>query len=73
MPIVCNVEQVRILRGRGAIQPGVNRCKLLSTKDFDILYKDCTTARYVVLSRLISVIRVVKYSLKLFLFSLSPF
>lgn len=47
VPIVCNVEQVRILRGRGAIQPGVNRCKLLSTKDFDILYKDCTTARYV--------------------------
>lgn len=73
MPIVCNVEQVRILRGRGAIQPGVNRCKLLSTKDFDILYKDCTTARYVAFSRLISVIRVVKYSLKLFLFSLSPF
>uniref|UniRef100_T1J4Q1 SKI/SNO/DAC domain-containing protein n=1 Tax=Strigamia maritima TaxID=126957 RepID=T1J4Q1_STRMM len=44
-PLVCNVEQVRILRGLGAIQPGVNRCKLLSCKDFDILYKDCTTAR----------------------------
>ncbi|XP_040063219.1 dachshund homolog 1 [Ixodes scapularis] len=44
-PIVCNVEQVRILRGLGAIQPGVNRCKLLSCKDFDALYKDCTTAR----------------------------
>nr|UPO70979.1 dachshund-1 [Phrynus marginemaculatus] len=44
-PIVCNVEQVRILRGLGAIQPGVNRCKLLSCKDFDVLYKDCTTAR----------------------------
>ncbi|XP_023236289.1 dachshund homolog 1-like isoform X2 [Centruroides sculpturatus] len=44
-PIVCNVEQVRILRGLGAIQPGVNRCKLLSCKDFDSLYKDCTTAR----------------------------
>ncbi|XP_042896446.1 dachshund homolog 1-like isoform X2 [Parasteatoda tepidariorum] len=44
-PIVCNVEQVRILRGLGAIQPGVNRCKLLSCKDFDTLYKDCTTAR----------------------------
>ncbi|XP_023215703.1 dachshund homolog 1-like [Centruroides sculpturatus] len=43
-PIVCNVEQVRILRGLGAIQPGVNRCKLLSCKDFDTLYKDCTTA-----------------------------
>lgn len=48
VPIVCNVEQVRILRGLGAIQPGVNRCKLLSCKDFDVLYRDCTTARYVV-------------------------
>lgn len=47
VPIVCNVEQVRILRGLGAIQPGVNRCKLLSCKDFDVLYRDCTTARYV--------------------------
>lgn len=47
VPLVCNVEQVRILRGLGAIQPGVNRCKLLSCKDFDTLYKDCTTARYV--------------------------
>lgn len=46
IPVVCNVEQVRILRGLGAIQPGVNRCKLLSCKDFDTLYKDCTTARY---------------------------
>lgn len=45
VPLVCNVEQVRILRGLGAIQPGVNRCKLLSCKDFDILYRDCTTAR----------------------------
>ncbi|XP_013791281.1 dachshund homolog 1-like [Limulus polyphemus] len=44
-PIVCNVEQVRILRGLGAIQPGVNRCKLLSCKNFDSLYKDCITAR----------------------------
>ncbi|XP_028967146.1 dachshund homolog 1-like [Galendromus occidentalis] len=44
-PIVCNVEQVRVLRGLGAIQPGVNRCKLLACKDFDVLYKDCTTAR----------------------------
>ena len=24
-PLVCNVEQVRVLRGLGAIQPGVNR------------------------------------------------
>lgn len=46
-PIVCNVDQVRILRGLGAIQPGVNRCKLLSMQHFDILYRDCTTARYV--------------------------
>lgn len=45
-PMVCNVEQVRVLRGLGAIQPGVNRCKLLCIKHFDILYKDCTTARY---------------------------
>ena len=44
-PIVCNVEQVRILRGLGAIQPGVNRCKLLADCDFDALYKDCTTTR----------------------------
>lgn len=46
-PLVCNVDQVRILRGLGAIQPGVNRCKLLSVKHFDVLFKDCTTARYV--------------------------
>ncbi|XP_062705087.1 dachshund homolog 2 isoform X3 [Aedes albopictus] len=45
VPLVCNVEQVRILRGLGAIQPGVNRCKLLACKDFDVLYRDCTTAR----------------------------
>ena len=45
VPIVCNVEQVRILRGLGAIQPGVNRCKLLADTDFDALYKDCTTSR----------------------------
>lgn len=43
-PVVCNVEQVRILRGLGAIQPGVNRCKLLTRKQFDVLYEDCTTA-----------------------------
>ena len=46
-PLVCNVEQVRILRGLGAIQPGVNRCKLLADTDFDELYKDCTTQRWV--------------------------
>ena len=45
VPIVCNVEQVRILRGLGAIQPGVNRCKLISPKEFDILYEDCTNSR----------------------------
>lgn len=42
--MVCNVEQVRILRGLGAIQPGVNRCKLISRKDFETLYNDCTNA-----------------------------
>lgn len=44
-PVVCNVEQVRILRGLGAIQPGVNRCKLLAPKEFDVLYEDCTNSR----------------------------
>ncbi|KAK9541401.1 hypothetical protein VZT92_001446 [Zoarces viviparus] len=43
-PVVCNVEQVRVLRGLGAIQPGVNRCKLISRQDFETLYNDCTTA-----------------------------
>uniref|UniRef100_A0A8C9TKZ3 Dachshund c n=1 Tax=Scleropages formosus TaxID=113540 RepID=A0A8C9TKZ3_SCLFO len=43
-PVVCNVEQVRVLRGLGAIQPGVNRCKLISRRDFDTLYSDCTNA-----------------------------
>lgn len=44
-PVVCNVEQVRILRGLGAIQPGVNRCKLIAPKEFDVLYDDCTNSR----------------------------
>ncbi len=44
-PVVCNVEQVRVLRGLGAIQPGVNRCKLISRKNFEVLYNDCTNAR----------------------------
>jgi hypothetical protein len=44
VPIVCNVEQVRVLRGLGAIQPGVNRCKLISPDEFDILYDDCTNS-----------------------------
>ncbi|KAL1245458.1 Dachshund [Trichinella spiralis] len=43
-PIVCNVEQVRALRSIGAIQPGVNRCKLISCHDFDTLLKDCATS-----------------------------
>ncbi|CAL8326218.1 unnamed protein product [Lota lota] len=43
-PVVCTVEQVRVLRGLGAIQPGVNRCKLISRRDFDTLYGDCTSA-----------------------------
>ena len=45
IPVVCNVEQVRILRGLGAIQPGVNRCKLIAPKEFDVLYDDCTNSR----------------------------
>ena len=44
-PVVCNVEQVRVLRGLGAIQPGVNRCKLISCDEFDILYDDCTNSK----------------------------
>uniref|UniRef100_A0A3Q2Q9Q0 Dachshund family transcription factor 2 n=1 Tax=Fundulus heteroclitus TaxID=8078 RepID=A0A3Q2Q9Q0_FUNHE len=44
-PVVCTVEQVRVLRGLGAIQPGVNRCKLISRADFETLYRDCTCAR----------------------------
>uniref|UniRef100_A0A3Q3GT50 SKI/SNO/DAC domain-containing protein n=1 Tax=Labrus bergylta TaxID=56723 RepID=A0A3Q3GT50_9LABR len=43
-PVVCTVEQVRVLRGLGAIQPGVNRCKLISRKDFEVLYQDCTSS-----------------------------
>lgn len=45
-PRVCNVEQVRALRSLGAIQPGVNRCKLIRCNDFDTLYDDCTTSKY---------------------------
>ena len=44
-PVVCNVEQVRVLRGLGAIAPGVNRCKLISRQDFETLYSDCTNAK----------------------------
>ncbi|KAF6777686.1 hypothetical protein AHF37_02707 [Paragonimus kellicotti] len=47
IPVVCNVEQVRILRGLGAIQPGVNRCKLIAPQEFDVLYADCTNSRQV--------------------------
>ncbi|XP_045577395.1 dachshund homolog 2 isoform X2 [Salmo salar] len=43
-PVVCTVSQVRVLRGLGAIQPGVNRCKLISRRDFEALYADCTIA-----------------------------
>ncbi|TNN21972.1 Dachshund 2 [Liparis tanakae] len=50
-PVVCTVEQVRVLRGLGAIQPGVNRCKLISRKDFEVLYQDCTSARWVEAAR----------------------
>ncbi|WKY03090.1 hypothetical protein Q1695_016412 [Nippostrongylus brasiliensis] len=41
-PVICNVEQVRALRSKNAIQPGVNRCKLIAATDFDRLYEDCT-------------------------------
>uniref|UniRef100_A0A4W5PWD3 SKI/SNO/DAC domain-containing protein n=1 Tax=Hucho hucho TaxID=62062 RepID=A0A4W5PWD3_9TELE len=50
-PVVCTVEQVRVLRGLGAIQPGVNRCKLISRRDFEALYNDCTDARLVQLRK----------------------
>lgn len=69
VPLVCNVEQVRILRGLGAIQPGVNRCKLLACKDFDVLYRDCTTARYVKLRRFANFSR---FALLIFPFSPLP-
>ena len=36
--------KVRVLRSLGAIQPGVNRCKLISPKEFDVLYEDCTNS-----------------------------
>lgn len=49
-PVVCTVEQVRVLRGLGAIQPGVNRCKLISRRDFEALYNDCTNTRLVEIS-----------------------
>ena len=45
MMTVMRAHQVRVLRGLGAIQPGVNRCKLIADSDFDTLYKDCTTSR----------------------------
>ncbi|KAH7731392.1 dachshund protein [Aphelenchoides avenae] len=40
-PIICNVEQVRSLRSVGAVQAGVNRCKLIDKEDFDTLLADC--------------------------------
>ncbi|EFO17513.2 hypothetical protein LOAG_10987 [Loa loa] len=39
--VICNIEQIRALRSLGAIQQGVNRCKLISYTDFDQLYDDC--------------------------------
>uniref|UniRef100_A0A8B9GSQ6 SKI/SNO/DAC domain-containing protein n=1 Tax=Astyanax mexicanus TaxID=7994 RepID=A0A8B9GSQ6_ASTMX len=65
-PVVCTVEQVRILRGLGAIQPGVNRCKLISRKDFEALYNDCTNARQVFLfvSRAVSVNQLQSFALR---------
>ncbi|XP_053435019.1 dachshund homolog 2 [Nycticebus coucang] len=44
-PIVCTVEQVWILHRLGAIQPGVNRCKLITRKDLETLFTNCTNAR----------------------------
>ena len=46
-PLVCNVEQVRVLRGLGSIQPGVNRCKLIADTDFEELMRDCNTSRWI--------------------------
>ncbi len=43
--IVCSVKKVRVLRGLGAIQPGVNHCKLIAPREFDILYADYPTSR----------------------------
>ena len=48
-PLVCNVEQVRVLRGLGSIQPGVNRCKLIADTDFEELMRDCNTSRWVMM------------------------
>lgn len=44
-PVVCSVDQVRILRILGAIRSGVNRCKMISPTEFDLLYDDCTNSR----------------------------
>ncbi|KAI6188517.1 Dachshund-like protein 1 [Aphelenchoides besseyi] len=44
-PIVCNVEQVRALRIVGAIQNGVNRCKLIDLCDLERLFVDCSDTR----------------------------
>lgn len=44
-PVVCTVEQVRVLRSLGAIQPGVNRCKLITRRDFETLFNDCASTR----------------------------
>jgi len=52
--VVCNVEQVRILRGEHAIQAGVNRCKLISSQEFDILFEDCTSSRFAATIRFLS-------------------
>ncbi|CAD5215646.1 unnamed protein product [Bursaphelenchus okinawaensis] len=43
-PMVCNVEQVRALRMAGAIQCGVNRCKLINLLDLNSLLMDCEDA-----------------------------
>ncbi|KAI6239080.1 Ski-Sno domain-containing protein [Aphelenchoides fujianensis] len=44
-PVVCSVEQVRALRLVGAIQTGVNRCKLIDLCDLERLFVDCSDTR----------------------------
>ena len=34
--VVCNVELIATLRSRGAIQPGVHRCKLIAPRERNI-------------------------------------
>jgi hypothetical protein len=45
VPIICNVEQVRALRHVGALQHGVNRCKLIEISDIEKLINDCADTK----------------------------